>query len=306
MKKTLITLIAFLQLLIVNIYAQQTPHYTQYMYNMNVLNPAYAGVRADLSVGLLGRSQWVGLEGAPKTQTFSINARAFDGIGLGLSVVHDKLGLFEDTSVNADVSYTVVTSPQSRLSLGIKGGFSNYSNNLSQGITPDNDVYGDITGNHINFGVGAFYYNQNFYAGFSMPQMFKTPKFKLDRNYTGGLSDSMSYFLTSGMVFNVNDDVKFKPSTLVKLTSGLPLSVDINANLLYKETIEFGASYRYNDSVSGLIALLVNKSFRIGYTYDYTLTNLGNYNSGSHEIMLLFDLDFGKRSRWLNDSSCYF
>ncbi len=307
MKKIYIILVGVFVLFNVDIIAQQTPHYTQYMYNMNIINPAYTGARADISAGLLGRKQWVDLTGAPETKTFSISGRAFDSVGVGLSVVQDKLGLLEDTNFNMDISYTMITSNYSRLALGIKGGFSNYNNFLSKGLTPDNDSYGDLSGTYPNAGFGAFFYTKNYYIGFSVPQMFKTPKFKLDsKEYSSVLDENQNYFFTYGYVFQVNDKVKFKPSTLVKYTRSLPLSVDVNANLLYNDQIEFGVSYRYHDSVSGMIALVLNKQFRIGYSYDYTITNLGNFNSGSHEIMLLFDINFEKRGRWLNDSSCYF
>ncbi|MEE9349076.1 MAG: type IX secretion system membrane protein PorP/SprF [Flavobacteriaceae bacterium] len=307
MKFIKIISLLFVFLVSVNSTAQQTPHYTQYMYNMSIINPAYAGARADVSAGLLGRKQWVGIDGAPETQTFSLNVRAFDGIGLGVSVIRDKIGLISSTDFNADISYTVVISSQSRLALGVKGGFTNFTNNLSQGITPDNDVNPDITGIYPNVGMGAFYYNTHFYAGVSVPQLFKTPKYKLDNNqYAAGLNDHMNYFATAGYVFDINEKVKFKPSTLIKIASGLPLSVDINANVLYDNLLEFGLSYRYNDSVSGMIGIQLYDKFRLGYSYDHTLTGLGNFNDGSHEIMLLFDLDLEKRGRWLNDSSCYF
>ena len=300
-------MVSFLLLAKLDVSAQQTPHYTQYMYNMNIINPAYAGARADISAGLLARQQWVGLEGSPETETFSINARTFDSVGMGFSVVQDKLGLLEDTNFNLDLSYTMVTSQGSRLAFGIKGGFSNYANNLSQGLTPDNDNYADLKGTYPNAGFGLFFYTRNYYVGVSVPQLFNTPKFKLDPNsYSSVISEHQAYFLTYGYVFQVNDNVKFKPSTLVKYTSDLPLSVDINANVLFKDQVEFGLSYRYNDSVSAMAALILNKKFRVGYSYDYTLTNLGGFNSGTHEIMLLVDFNFAKRGRWLNDSSCYF
>lgn len=303
-KRIAVILVVFIGL---QTYAQQSPHYTQYMYNMNVINPAYAGARADLSIGLLARKQWVGVEGAPETQTFSANARTLNGIGLGLSVVHDKLGLAEATNFNADISYTLVTSTYSRLALGFKGGLSSYSNNLSQGVTPDNDVNPDLSGTYPNLGLGAFYYDKQFYVGLSIPQLFKTPVYRLDNNeYSSGISKKLNYFATFGYVFDVNEKLKFKPSTLIKVATGLPLSVDINANILYDRRLEFGVSYRYNDSVHGMVALLFNESIRIGYAYDHTLTNLGGFNSGTHEIMLLFDIGFQKRGRWLNDSSCYF
>jgi type IX secretion system PorP/SprF family membrane protein len=307
MKNIYFILTSFIVLFSLTSNAQQIPHYTQYMYNMSVINPAYAGARADISAGVLARQQWVGLEGTPETETFFFNARTFDSVGMGFNVVQDQIGLLEDTNFNIDLSYTMVTSHSSRLAFGIKGGFSNYSNNLSLGLTPDNDSYADLSGTYPNAGFGFFYYTKNYYLGFSVPQLFNTPKFKLDPNdYSSVLNEHQSYFGTFGYVFQVNENVKFKPSTLIKYNADLPLSIDVNANVLFKNQIEFGVSYRYNDSVSGMIALVLSRRFRVGYSYDYTLTNLGNFNSGSHELMLLLDFDFKKRGRWLNDSSCYF
>lgn len=286
--------------------AQQTPHYTQYMYNMQTINPAYVGARADLTIGLLGRSQWVGVEGAPETKTFSLNGRAFDGVGLGFSVINDKLGLAESTNVNIDASYTIVTSHYGRLALGLKGGMTFYTNNLASGITPDNEIYNSKSGNYPNVGVGAFYYSNRFFMGLSMPYLLKTPQYRYDNTeFTTGLSENINTFISAGMLFDINEKVKFKPSTLIKYAPKLPLSVDINANFLYDEKLEFGLSYRYNDSASAMFAVILNKKLRIGYAYDHTLTDLGT-NLSSHEIILLLDLDFKGKGHWLNNMSCYF
>jgi type IX secretion system PorP/SprF family membrane protein len=286
--------------------AQQTPHYTQYMYNMQTINPAYVGVSSDLSINLLARSQWVGVEGAPKTTTFSLNGRAFDGLGLGFSVINDKIGLAEINNVNIDASYTVVISDRNRLSLGLKGGASFFNNNLAEGITPDNEIYASTKGSNINVGVGAFFYNERYYIGLSMPYLLKTPQFRIDNseNVTG-LSDNINVFTTAGVVFEINDKLKFRPSTLIKYAPNLPLSIDFNANVLYNNRIELGLSYRYHDSASAMIAVVLNKNFRIGYAYDKTLTDLGT-NLSSHEVMLMFDLNFKNRGRWLDSPSCSF
>ena len=287
--------------------AQQMPHYTQYMYNMNIINPAYVGMRSDISLSLLSRKQWVNIEGAPETETISLQGRTFDSVGMGFSVVQDKLGLIEDTSMAMDLSYTMVTSRYSRLAFGIKGGFSNFNNQLSIGLTPDNEKYPDLTDIYPKAGVGMFFYTKKYYIGVSVPQLFKSPEFRLDsNNFSSILNEYQSYFITHGYVFDINENVKFKPSTLIKYNTDLPISIDLNMNILFKNQVEFGISYRYNDSVSAMAALIVNKSIRLGYSYDYTLTNLGGFNAGSHEIMLLFDFNFKKRSRWLNDISCYF
>ena len=286
--------------------AQQTPHYTQYLYNMQTINPAYVGARADLTIGLLNRSQWIGVEGAPKTTTFSLNGRIANGLGLGFSVINDKVGLAESTNVNIDASYTLVVSHYGRLSLGLKGGASFFNNNLSEGVTPDNEIYASLDGSYFNVGVGAFYYNERFFAGISMPYLLKTPEFRLEEtDNSTGLSENINTFLAAGMLFEINDKIKFKPSTLIKYAPNLPLSIDFNANILYNEKIEFGLSYRYNDSASAMFAVVLNKKLRIGYAYDYTLTDLGT-NLSSHEVILLLDLDFKGKGHWLDNMSCYF
>lgn len=296
-----------LSLLGIELNAQQTPHYTQYMYNMNILNPAYVGVRGDLSSGMLLRKQWVNMEGAPETRLFSVQGRTFDSLGTGLSIAQDKLGLMEETSFNLDLSYTIVTSRHSRFAFGIKGGVTNFTNNLSAGLTPDNETYADLSDLYPNAGFGAFFYTRNAYLGFSVPQLLNTPKFRLDsHSYKSVLNEYQNYYLASGYVFELDDNIKFKPSTLIKYNRNLPISIDFNVNVLYKEKYELGLSYRYNDAVSSMITVGLNDVMRIGYSYDYTLTDLSNFNSGSHEIILLFDFDFKKRGRWLNDSSCYF
>lgn len=290
-----------------NSVAQQAPHYTQYMYNMQVINPAYVGARADLTIGLLGRSQWVGVDGAPKTMTFALNGRAFDGVGIGFSVINDRIGLATSTDVNIDVSYTIVLSQYDRLAFGLKAGMAFYSNNLSEGITPDQEIYTSISGAYPNIGMGAYYYNQRFYAGISIPRLLNTPKFRIDYDDNQvEIADDINYFATAGMLFELTDKVKFKPSTLIKYSPNLPISIDLNTNFLYNEFLELGISYRYNDSMSGMFAIILNKNFRIGYTYDHTLTDLGGKSLSSHEIMLLLDLDFKKKGRWLQHTSCYF
>lgn len=286
--------------------AQQIPHYTQYTYNMQVLNPAFVGVRSDLSISLLNRSQWVGVEGAPTTLTFAINGRTKNGLGIGATVINDKLGLAKSTNVNLDASYTLLISREDRLAVGLKAGMTFFNNNLTKGLTPDGEVYNSTSGRYPNFGIGTYYYNRTFFVGLSVPSILKTLKFRVtDTDKISGIADKFSYFITAGAVFNLTDDVKFKPSTIVKHTPNVPISIDFNTNFLYKELIEVGMSYRYHDSFSAMFALIIDKKYRIGYAYDRTLTNLGKSNT--HEIVLHVDFDlnrFGRR--WLFEHECYF
>ena len=286
--------------------AQQLPNYTQYLYNMQIINPAFVGYRADLSMSVLSRDQWVGLEGAPTTNTFSINGRTSRGLGIGATVVNDKIGLTETTNVNFDASYTLVISDASRLSLGLKGGITFFNNNLFDGITPDNESYASTSGNFPNVGFGALYYNRDFYVGLSVPYLLETPQFYIqDRFKATSLATNPNVFLSTGALFELSESVMFKPSTMVRYTTNQPVSIDVNANFLYNEVIEAGLSYRHQSSISALFTLLIKEKYRIGYAYDYkTISIPGNLNS--HEFILHIDLDFERNSRWLRHNKCYF
>ena len=305
-KRKLWLKVCFTFFISINLYSQQLPNYTQYLYNMQILNPAYVGARAELSMSLLSRQQWVGVPGAPVTRTFSINGRTQNGVGIGATVVNDKIGLSESTNFNVDASYTIVTSQYSRLSFGLKGGITTYSNNLANGITVDSEVYASTSGNFPNVGFGAFFYSRKFYMGLSIPYLLETPQFYIEDNLKETrLADNANYFLTTGAIFELTDNILFKPSTMVRYTSNLPISIDLNANFLYRDIIETGISYRYQNSISALFALIVNKKFRVGYAYDYKLQTLGN-NLSSHEIIFHIDINLKRNTRWLAHNKCYF
>lgn len=286
-------------------YAQQTPHYTQYLYNMQVFNPAIVGARADMSISLLSRSQWRRVEGAPKTQTLSLNARTKRGIAIGGTVINDQIGLAKSTSIYADVSYTLITSEKSRLAFGLKGGTNFFSNNLASAITPDNDPYQSTAGNYPNIGFGAFFYNKTYFVGLSIPYLLKSSEFILEPSGVTELTDSNNYFFTGGIRYHINDDYMIKPSTLIKYTAGLPISIDFNANILYKKIVEGGLSYRYNDAITAMLAIIIDERFRLGYSYDHKITEFGT-NLNAHEIVLHIDLKLKRSGRWLLNDSCYF
>ena len=275
-------------------YSQQDAQYTQYMYNMNILNPAYAGSQNTLSIGLLGRSQWVGIDGAPKTFTASINAPIKRNVGLGFSIIADEIGPIKEQNVYADFSYTIQTSENSNLALGLKGGFTFLDAKLSQldlgDNLPDDLFNNDLNRTSPNFGVGAYYYTDRFYVGLSMPNMLKTLHFKKEGGVVARAVEDVHYFVTSGVVFNASDHLKLKPSVMFKAVKGAPLSIDLSGNALINDKFELGLSWRLDDSVSGMFNILISPSTRIGYAYDYTLSNIGDYNSGSHEVFLLFNI----------------
>ena len=286
-------------------FSQQVPHYTQYLYNMQIVNPAAVGLRSDLNISLLSRSQWVGVEGAPSTQTLSLNARSVKGLGFGFTVINDKIGLTKSTNTNIDISYTIITNERSRLALGLKGGANFFSNDLASGITPDNEIYQSTTGTYPNIGFGAMYYNDWYFVGLSIPYLLKSSEFTIETSEVTELTNSLNYFFTGGVKFYINDDLEFKPTTLIKYTTNLPLSIDINANALYMKKYEAGLSYRYNDSLSIMLAYVLSEKIRFGYAYEHKFTDFGN-NLSTHEILINFDLNLKRQGRWLQHNSCYF
>lgn len=302
MKNKIIYILLGLLLWITDFYGQQDPQYTQYMYNMNVLNPAYAGSKGTLSLGLLARSQWVSVDGGPKTVSFDAHAPVGKKVGLGLSMIADEIGPAKEQNIYADFSYTITTSREGRLAFGLKGGVTLLNVNLlditlPQTSTGDDPLFDEnINDAFPNFGAGVYYYTDKWYVSFSVPNILKSEHLD-DEIVNTTASEEVHYFLTGGYVFDLSSTLKFKPSLMFKGVTGAPLSVDINANFLMYDRFEVGASYRLDDSVSLLFNFGVTRSFRIGYAYDYTISDYTNANTGgSHEIILLYDIDFTKKN----------
>ncbi|MEO6346431.1 MAG: type IX secretion system membrane protein PorP/SprF [Aquaticitalea sp.] len=294
MKKPIIILIL---LIAIQMQGQQDPQYSQYMYNMNVVNPAYAGSKENLSFGLLYRTQWTSLDGAPKTGTFFGHLPINDKIGVGLSVISDAIGPVNETNAYADVSYTLKLGRENRLAFGIKAGATFHDlglgpNNLYV-VDPGDPYFNDVSGVTPNVGAGVFYYTNNYYLAFSVPNILSSVK--LDAQGTKYGTETTHYFLTGGYVFQVSRNTKLKPSFLVKSAFSAPTSFDVNLNALFFEKFEVGASYRLDDSVSGLVNFAITPNVHIGYAYDYVTSDIKNYAPASHEIILLFDLNFAKK-----------
>lgn len=277
--------------------AQQDPQYTQYMYNMNVVNPAYAGSKEGLSLTALYRKQWSGLDGAPETFTFSAHSPFGDKVGLGLSAIKDELGPISETNVYADFSYTLQLGASTKIALGIKAGATFHDVGLTDLELQDpNDPFfsQDISNTYPNVGAGAFLYGDNFYVGLSVPNLLNSVH--LDENGLKYGSETNHYFATAGYVFQVSENVKLKPSVMVKSAFDAPISYDGNLNALFFEKFEIGASYRLDDSFSGLVGFQVTENIRIGYAYDHITSDLDAVASASHEVIVTFDLFFNKRT----------
>lgn len=266
--------------------AQQQVMFTQYMFNGLAINPAYAGSHETVSATAMMREQWTGLDGAPSTQTFSIHSPVRNQkMALGLLLLHDKIGVTNQTGVYASYAYRLSFMNGGKLSMGVQGGFTNYNARFSTVSSSDPVFQADVVEMQPNIGGGLFYSTSRFYAGISAPQLLQTT---FDRASSDSDSKLMRhYFITSGYVFDINQQLKLKPNVLIKYVSGAPVEIDLNTNLLIQEKIWIGISWRTFDSFDALFQLQVNERFQIGYSYDFaTTTNLRRVNSGSHELMI--------------------
>ncbi|WNH08935.1 type IX secretion system membrane protein PorP/SprF [Thalassobellus suaedae] len=286
-------------LMSVQSFAQQDPQFTQYMYNMSVINPAYATAdEAILNLGGLYRTQWVGIEGAPKTGTFFAHTPINEKIEVGISFVNDNIGdIVQENNIYADFAYVLPVGLDSKLSLGIKAGFTffdvNFDGfNLQSGNTSTDLAFNEnVNKTFPNLGIGAFYFTDNYYIGLSAPNMLSSKHLETESGVRATGVENVHYFLTGGYVFDINQNLKLKPAFMAKSVKGAPLALDITANVLINEKLEAGLGYRLDDAISGLIGFRISPELKIGYAYDFTTNNLGSYNSGSHEIFILFDVD---------------
>ncbi|MFZ9004546.1 MAG: type IX secretion system membrane protein PorP/SprF [Robiginitalea sp.] len=279
----------------VDLHAQQDAQYTQYMYNTVSVNPGYAGSRGNLSIAALHRSQWLGLEGAPKTQTLNIHSPiGYRGVGLGLSVVNDQIGPTSETYFDADFSYTINLAAEQRLSFGLKGSVHLLDIRFSELTTdpnnPDATLQQDIQ-NRLspNVGAGVYYHTESFYAGLSVPRILETTHFEESSLSTA--KERMNFYLITGYVWDFHPMWKFKPTLLTKMTLGAPLQVDVSANFMYNERFIMGAAYRWDAALSAMVGFHISPAFLIGLSYDRETTELGAamYNDGSFEVILRYD-----------------
>ena len=295
-------------------YSQQDPQFTQYMYNMSVINPGYATNQVGMvNLGGLYRTQWVGLEGAPRTATFFAHTPLSERIEAGISFTNDDIGeVVTENNIYADVAYVLKVSEKSKLSLGVKAGVTLFNANfnnfvLQQGTISDDLAFNDnINKVFPNIGAGAFYFTDRFYLGLSAPNLLTSTHLENENGVKSTGVQDIHFFLTGGYVFNINEDLKLKPAFMVKGVEGAPFSMDLTANVLIHEKLEAGVGYRFDDSFSGLVNFRVTPQLRVGYAYDFTTSNLSNYSSGSHEILLLFDFDLFNLQRGYDRSPRFF
>ncbi|WP_202704441.1 type IX secretion system membrane protein PorP/SprF [Flavobacterium sp. UGB4466] len=273
-------------------FAQQDAQFTQYMYNTININPAYAGSRGAMSIFGLYRTQWVGLDGAPETSSFSLNTPINNNVGLGVSLVNDKIGPTNENNLSADFSYSIQTSATAKLSFGIKGSANIFKLDPTK-LTPEHQgdpQFQDFQNKFApNIGAGVYWHTDKAYVGLSVPNFIQTTRF--DDNDYSIYKDRINYYFIAGYVFNLNryETIKFKPAIMTKMVEGSPLQVDASANFMFNDKFVIGLAYRWSASFSALAGFQITDSMYVGYSYDRETTRLVNYNSGSHEIFLRFE-----------------
>jgi type IX secretion system PorP/SprF family membrane protein len=272
-------------------FAQQDAQFTQYMYNTININPAYAGSRGALSMFALHRTQWVGLDGAPVTNAVSLNTPINESnLGLGVSLINDKIGPTTENTISADLSYTIQTSEIWKLSFGIKATANLFDLDPSKlnpvdATDPSLQNYSKFS---PNIGAGLYLHSDKAYLGISIPNFIQTNRY--DDNEVAIFKEKINYYLIAGYVFDLNDYVKFKPALLTKMVKGAPLQVDVSGNFMFFDKLTLGVAYRWSASVSAMVGFQITDGLYAGYGYDRETTNLVNYNSGSHEIFLRYEL----------------
>ncbi len=292
----------FVLIFVHEVVGQQDAQYTQYMYNTMTVNPGYAGSRGQLSLAALYRSQWVGLDGAPETFTLNLHSPIRNSkLGYGISIVNDNIGdgVVSETYLDAMVSYTIDVSLDAKLSFGLKVG-GNFLSLDFNGLNnfDDEPITGDNIDNRFspNFGLGVYYHTDRFYAGLSAPNILETDYFdnsQRDANSVQFLSqERINFYLITGYVFDLNSNLKFKPALLTKVVGGAPLQLDLSASFLFNEKFSFGAAYRWDAALSGLVGFQITDQLMLGLAYDRETTDLGGtqFNDGSFEVFLRVEL----------------
>lgn len=277
--------------------AQQDPQFTQYMFNLLALNPAYAGSSDRLSMKALTRHQWVGFEGAPTTQTLTAHGPVFnESFALGGTVMRDAHGPVTQYGFMVDAAYRMFLG-NSTLAFGLKGGLNLFQGKFAElnPQTAGDQVFQANVNTKLDpqFGFGVMWYSERHYLGLSTPKLLRTEFFQTDSLAFVSLPGQRPhYFLTGGYVFDLGLYHKFKPTLLVKAVQGAPVSFDLSANFLFFEKFWLGAMYRHTDAVGALAQYHITNDLTVGYAYDFPLSRLRNYSGGSHEIMV--GLDLGK------------
>ncbi len=280
--------------------AQQDPHYTHYMYNTSSINPAYTATKEKIVVSFIGRNQWIGFKGAPETQNLNFISPLGSGMSMGMNITNEKIGYINDISIIGNLSYTIQINESDKLAFGLKFGGKSLNIDWKKGSFYDKkDPLYQTNFNSIRpqFGAGLFYFQpQKWYFGLSVPDILRYKSFL--NNNTDILSwEKVHLYMIFGYVFTINDNLKFKPASLVKMAYGAPLSLDISANFYLYETFNAGIAWRYGDAISALVGVDIMNNFHIGYAYDLTSSDFRVTNIGTHEIILQYQFAFRSKRK---------
>jgi len=281
-------------------FAQQDAQYTQYMYNTINVNPAYAGSRGALSLFALHRTQWVGLDGAPVTNALSVNTPFNNSrLGLGVSIINDEIGPSTSNSISTDFSYTIQMSETLKLSFGVKGTLNLFNIDISK-LNPGDQTdpqFQNLSNEFSpNIGAGVYLHSDKGYLGLSVPNFIETNAY--NDNEVAIYKEKMNFYAIGGYVFDLSSAIKFKPAFMTKLVEGSPLQVDLSGNFMFNDKLTVGVAYRWSAAASAMVGFQISDALYIGYSYDFETTELDNYNSGSHEIFLRFEV-FKKNSKMI-------
>ncbi len=280
-----------------NIKAQHDPMFTQYMFNALVLNPAYAGTDGVLTAMIMSRHQWVGFEDAPSTQTFSMHTPVISkNFGLGLSLISDRIGPIRNTTTWLDYSYQVYLSDKTRMSFGLKGGFSYFQKDLSR-YANDIDISDDYVDSKFfpNFGFGIHIYGSKFYVGLATPRLVENKLNDYDEQSSTFISkENRLYLLMSGFVISLNEELALRPSVMFRATQSAPLGIDVNLNLVIRDKLWIGALFRPEETIGGMIKYKITQQISAGYAFDTSFNKTSSYFGNTHEVMLGFEFDFRK------------
>lgn len=295
-KKVFLAMLLFASM---TFYGQQEPHYTQYMYNTSMVNPAYSGSRGNMSIYSLYRAQWIGLEGAPTTMNVAMN-KPIEGtnLGYGVSVLNDKIGPSDQTQFSADLSYTIFLNKDYRFAFGLKvtGNLLNIDYTKLNQNRPGESIMQNNVSNRFspNLGAGVYYYNSTGYLGLSIPMMLDTKRYDDIANST--TNQRYHVYLMGGKVYDLDYNLKFKPAFISKIVAGAPLQLDVSGNFIFNEKFSFGLGYRWSAALSAMAGFQLSDKIFLGYGYDRETTRISNYNYSSHEFFMLIDL-FGKNQK---------
>lgn len=278
--------------------AQQQPLNTQYMFNGLIINPAYAGSHKALSTTLHARHQWAGVEGAPRTQTFSGHAPFKDyRIGLGMVISHDRHSIFEENSIHTSYAYRIKMK-DGFFAMGLQTSLIQLRSNLTEALAldPGDPLFSaDIQNTAFNFGTGLYYVTEKYYWGISVPQILNTRISDLDDVQINSRRQR-NYFLSGGLIFDLNPEVKLRTQGLLKVTQNAPVQLEANVSTIHNDILWLGLSWRSFADASAFVQFQVNDHFRVGYAYDFpTSSEIRSISTGSHELMINYKIKLKKQ-----------